>query len=972
MSFAIFRRLTCAIFFPVTFVIAFTSATPPVAAIEATEDVSPTNRFDAERFTNPSSSDGPWTRWWWPGNDVEPGEIRREITLFAKMGFAGVEIQPVMFGLPSDLPAEQTARIRSVDTSNYYSNLAVALDAAATRGISVDITNGSSWPTGSKNVQADDSLLTLTAQSNRFRRDTLGAIDIPEVAGERIALVIAPIVRESGRGTRRRVWLDPASAQSVTVSEGSTRVELEPSPGPWEIIAVGSKPSERQVLLHAGDQPAFIVDHFSVDDVTAHLDYLFGPRTGLPKFFGRSLHGVFNDSFELAVSRHYAEGLISEFRERRGYDVTPYLPTVLREGYNNGYRQTPAAHRRFSMGEINQRVMYDYDLTLSDLFIERFLERTQTWASARGLAYRAQPYGLILDVIRAAGAVSIPEAEQLYAGGHRLFVKLVTSGAELHGADVVSAEALGFARSDYAITPPRIKQELDGLFSAGINQIVYHGSPYRYTVRTGDVSPWNPWSTPLVPRGSFSTLIAESDHFWKYQHLINAYVARIQYAMQLGRPDTNVLIYYPYLGTRALSPQRTSPDKSDSAPKKQSTPEQRHWRATVMKLTEALESRGLRWAFANDESLQTARVANGEIDVRGRRYTAVIVAAAEWIQAETATRLQEIADANGSVILHGSPPDRQPGMRDYGVGDRKVEAAMAAIVRASANAPTESLDEIVSLVAKQTDGIRFSEPYPTLKHTAVKLDNGDSIVFLHNIGAAVVTSQLQIPARLATDCHWLNPVDGSISRARVTSQSFVHRSLETSESTLLHCALDPSHLNATLSTNHVDFIPDAARGHDPELILEIETFDFSLMKNGKPALPLKNFRLSDWKSRDGLRFASETGVYTAEIQLDLKRSDSRYLLDLGVVHSTAEVIVNEGPSETLLFKPHRVDVTNAIRQGRNRLKIEVTPPTLNGLIGRAREGESALAHLAEGREPMAAGLIGPVRLLQVERAHATQ
>ena len=55
---------------------------------------------------------------------------------------------------------------------------------------------------------------------------------------------------------------------------------------------------------------------------------------------------------------------------------------------------------------------------------------------------RAQSYGVDLDVMRAAGATPLPEAEQLYAGGSEMFLKMVSSGAMLYGRSHVSAESM--------------------------------------------------------------------------------------------------------------------------------------------------------------------------------------------------------------------------------------------------------------------------------------------------------------------------------------------------------------------------------------------------------------------------------------------------------------------------------------------------------------------------------------------------
>ena len=35
----------------------------------------------------------PLVRWWWPGADVDPSELARELDVLAAQGFGGAEIQ---------------------------------------------------------------------------------------------------------------------------------------------------------------------------------------------------------------------------------------------------------------------------------------------------------------------------------------------------------------------------------------------------------------------------------------------------------------------------------------------------------------------------------------------------------------------------------------------------------------------------------------------------------------------------------------------------------------------------------------------------------------------------------------------------------------------------------------------------------------------------------------------------------------
>ena len=78
--------------------------------------------FTANDFSKPSLQYAPLTRWWWPGNDVEKEELKRELQLFADNHFGGVEIQPMALIMPTKGKG-RAERIMSYDSPLYYSNL---------------------------------------------------------------------------------------------------------------------------------------------------------------------------------------------------------------------------------------------------------------------------------------------------------------------------------------------------------------------------------------------------------------------------------------------------------------------------------------------------------------------------------------------------------------------------------------------------------------------------------------------------------------------------------------------------------------------------------------------------------------------------------------------------------------------------------------------------------------------------------
>jgi hypothetical protein len=96
-------------------------------------------------------------------------------------------------------------------------------------------------------------------------------------------------------------------------------------------------------------------------------------------------------------------------------------------------------------------------------------------------------------------------------------------------------------------------------------------------------------------------------------------------------------------------------------------------------------------------------------------------------------------------------------------------------------------------------------------------------------------------------------------------------------------------------------------------------------------------RLQSWTENadPGVKYFSGTATYTRDFDLpaDLPGSRRELWLDLGAVKNLAEVSLN-GKSLGVLWKPpFRVNVTAAVRPGRNTLEIKVTNLWPNRLIG---------------------------------------
>ena len=134
-------------------------------------------------------------------------------------------------------------------------------------------------------------------------------------------------------------------------------------------------------------------------------------------------------------------------------------------------------------------------------------------------------------------------------------------------------------------------------------------------------------------------------------------------------------------------------------------------------------------------------------------------------------------------------------------------------------------------------------------------------------------------------------------------------------------------------------------------------------------------QLVSWTERaePGIKFYSGTAVYEKTFELPdskLKTQNSKLFLDLGNVRELAEVKVNGKSCGVTWSPPFRVDVTDAMQPGANKLEVEVVNFWPNRIIGDAslpqeqRLTRTNIRNLTARTALVPSGLFGPVKLLQ--------
>ena len=947
--------------------------------------------FDAAAFQNPAREYGPYTRWWWPGGDVDSTELRREVRALAAQGFAGAEVEAFSNGLNPQMSPDRRARVQSWDSPEFYATVRAMLAQARQSGFTIDLNAGSGWPLGGPFVAPTDGLLTLTHADtvvaggqvlagplphrlplNIAALQLTGSISRPVPYDVKMAKLQAVIAaRVVGDPGPKQTQLDPATVIDLTpqVQGGQLRWPV-PAGGRWAIAAFYSVPDLESVITTAAPGAPLVVNHFDSTRLAAAYEHLLGPRTGLQPYFGTTLRAVFNDSYEFKTDRHFADNLLASFQQQHGYDPCPWLPANMQPGYNNAYGTFMAAGAvpafQFTDGQ-DWRRRYDYDQTVGDLFRQQFIGSSNRWLAQRGLLHRTQAYGLKMDVIAGSGLAAIPETEQLAYGGSEATLKLVTSGAHLYNRPLVTEEALVYQNRAEMTTPQKMKVAADKSFAAGVTQLIYHGTPYKYQPGGFGREGWNTFSSPYMGFVSFSSGLNETDPFWPDLPAVNRYVARAQYALRAGKPRTDVLVYFPTLPFTedylvpnpeeilvggwlpGVEPQKVGFGASSPKPGRFPDVDQaRAWFAKTWPVINALEANGITWEWVNDASLQVAQLgADKQLTIRGNAYQAVLLTDAPWLELASAQRLSALATQGAQVVSVGALPTVQPNFKNYQANDQQTAQLVRAAVQGPGGHELADAAAVPAWAGTLPQAIGFAQSQAFTREIEREMPDGSRLRFVCNKTDEWQSLGLKVGADFPYR-YWLDATTGSLAPASAPALTY---QLPPYGSVFLYAAKKP------LATKH---LPRPVPPPSPD---------------GQPVASLTNWTvqsgdtttttsaLFDWRTQPSFAHRSAPGVYTTTFTAPPLAAGKRYFLDLGQVYFTAEVRLNGQPAGKLLWAPYQLDITSLLKPGANTLEVRVTPTRRNEFVAEGMRGNPAYKQFKGARNSLLpAGLVGPVVL----------
>jgi len=282
-------------------------------------------------FKEPPSDSRPFVRWWWNGNRLSKNEILRELEVMKSAGIGGVEINPIAFPNDADPVGYESLTIFEPE---WLEMLEVALKGAKEKGITCDMIVGSGWPFGGEFLKKEEqsqmvTIETFDLQGNQnytFTEDELLSRVNPEIHSPNDQ-VYKEIIQ---------VKLMPAESSELVTGEDITsqltegKLQLEVPQGSYVLYYVVKLTGYMAVINGAPGAAGPVLNHYHQQAVEDYLNRVSEIISGKIGPMGDHIRAMFCDSMELEGA-NWNDDLPDEFKKRRGYDLMPYLPLVLKK-----------------------------------------------------------------------------------------------------------------------------------------------------------------------------------------------------------------------------------------------------------------------------------------------------------------------------------------------------------------------------------------------------------------------------------------------------------------------------------------------------------------------------------------------------------------------------------------------------------------------------------------------------------------
>lgn len=664
----------------------------------------------------------------------------------------------------------------------------------------------------------------------------------------------------------------------------------------WTIIRFGMSSTE------AINRPASLggegleVDKLNSKALDTHFQGLLKEAKALAgEHLGSTFLSTHADSWEVG-RQNWTQGFEKVFEERTGYSLINYLPATL------GYTIANPDH--------TERFLWDMRKTIADLIAEEFYGGMRERANKMGIKFSTQSMKPFIDNLYALGHADIIYANNNFAGiptekntrnqkNSYLTAKMTASAGSIYGRFVSSESFTALPEANRWLNNPQYyKHQADSDLAAGVTQTTHHLFTHQ------------PWTTlqPGMTLNYWGVHFERTQTWWHEINTWNQYLSRSQAMMRQGQPVFDIL---HLLGD-------DSSTKSD-----------RHF-------VDSLMPKGYDFEFISAHGLLDELFVNdaGKLAYKtGRKYSILSLAEDVSMRPEVLKKIVELLKGGATIV--GTPPVNSPSLINGKKADLKVNKLVKTIWgKKYRDQVFSSIENALKAKNIHPDLELVGADSKTLWRHHYLADSNQDVYFITNVEekASDFIARFRVVGKKPELWNALTGTRKQITHYKeVNGITEIALSLDPIQSYFIVFNDEPT-TASKLNTQAAVIAKTIEGPWSVEFIKGVQQPEATIFE-----------KLVDFKdhTNEDINYFSGTAKYTIDFEFN---SDSKnaYSLDLGKVHQFARVRLNGVDLGVQMWPPYRFELNKILKDGLNKLEVEVTNLWPNRLIGDEREfGDTA-------------------------------
>lgn len=497
--------------------------------------------MEIKNFNNPELEYRPDVRWWLAEGLHTDRTLLKDLDMLQDSGFGAIEF------LAMDDPGADNA-LYGWGSEEWVHDSQLLFKETTKRGLGVSTTCGTNWSNCNlTSITPDDKaaakeldyeLEYLKAGEKRSGRLKECTLRMTGVTKQELVAVVA--IKDLGVNSDGRHYLDRRSAMVLTSQVVDGYLDFQaPEDGDYLLFFF---------WLHGTGQTAgpsasisYTVNYMDRFGVEAFKEYwdkeVLTPevREDLREN-GRAM--MYMDSLELSTfskgGQLWGYSLIEEFKQRRGYDLTPELPFIVKAP---GTMDKEVQYTFYAEDSVFSEKLYnDLYQTMTDLYMHNMLEPMKEWCNQHNMWLRAEiSYGLPFEISQPGKYVDDVETESLE------FASQIDSYRGLAGTahvyDRLFSSETGAVMMNYKLPLDFYTQIIYTQFAAGVTKTVLHG--YSSIAGSQEATYW-PGHEGMWPM--FSERFGSRQPAYQHYKDWTTMVARYQKMLRRGKPRMDLAI----------------------------------------------------------------------------------------------------------------------------------------------------------------------------------------------------------------------------------------------------------------------------------------------------------------------------------------------------------------------------------------------------------------------------------------------